>query len=116
MEKLYYHPERTKIEDIPVFTDSYHHQIITYFLSITEVLEPQIIKDLELIIPLYTDTEVIHEKKRNKSIYSFMDSWSILDNATEDNNPHLIDLKNAIVNWGKGSIRQFCRHFPVNIT
>jgi len=57
MDKFYFHPERKKLNHIPVFVDSYYHEIITYFLSIAEALEPKFVSDLDEIIPIYTIAE-----------------------------------------------------------
>lgn len=100
MEKLYYHPDRSKMKNIPVFTNYYQYQAITYFLRLAEYLEPHLIKDLDELIPLYNETEKSHkidESDRN----SFIDNWDILDKANVNNNPHLVHLKEAVIAWAK---------------
>ncbi|MCA1025013.1 hypothetical protein LCM23_02840 [Cytobacillus kochii] len=98
MKKVYFHPQRKKLNHMPVFTDSYHHEAITYFLRVAETLEPQLVEDLDSIIPLYSETEKTHEQQRNSS-RSFIDNWDIFEK--ERSNSHLIELKNAIVAWAK---------------
>lgn len=100
MEKLFFHPDRVKMDSIPVFTNYYQYQAITYFLQVAEYLEPQLIKDLEDLIFLYTETEKIHEKgkiDRDK----FIEDWKTLEQANSDFNPHLLKLREAIINWAK---------------
>lgn len=96
MKKLYFHPERKKLNDMPVFINSYYHEAITYFLRVAEVLEPQFIEDLDLMTSLYTKTEKIHEKQVDSS-YKFIDGWDIFEQI--DSNSHLIELKNAVIAW-----------------
>lgn len=98
MEKVYYHPERNKYNSMPVFTNYYQHQAITYFLKVAETLEPQMIEDLDDLIPIFTEAEQLHEKYRKKS-RSFIDNWDIIEQANTNNNPYLIELKNRLMEW-----------------
>lgn len=100
MEKLYYHPDRMKMENIPVFTDDYHYQSICYFLSLAEQMEPTLIRDLENILPLYKKTEKQHEQYRENN-QNFLDNWAIFEKANQHRNPHLLKLKEALINWAK---------------
>jgi hypothetical protein len=100
MEKVFFHPERVKIDSIPVFTNYYQYQSINYFLRVAEYLEPQLIKDLEDLIPLYTETEKTHNKGEIDR-YGFIDDWKILEQANAKVNQHLLNLREAIINWAK---------------
>ncbi|WP_071395082.1 hypothetical protein [Bacillus tuaregi] len=100
MEKVFFHPERDKIKNIPVFTNYYQYQAITYFLRVAEHLEPQFTKDLDDIIPLYTETEKIHEMQRENN-RSFIDDWDVFEKANTHYNAHLLKLKETIINWAK---------------
>lgn len=102
MKSLYFHPERPKLSHIPVFTDSYYHESITYFLRVAESLEPQLVNDLDLIVPIYTKAEKVHdEKQQGKSTRDFIDDWNIIEQANGQNNPHLVELRSSIIEWCK---------------
>lgn len=96
MKKLFFHPERKKLNDIPVFINSYYHEAITYFLRVAEVLEPKFVEDLDFIIPLFTKTEKVHEKQ-GKAPYNSIDGWDIFEQ--DGHNSHLIELKNRVISW-----------------
>ena len=102
MKNLYFHSERQKINHIPVFTDSYYHESITYFLRVAETLDPQLISDLDNIIPIYTKAEKAHEEKQKEnSSTDFIDDWNIIEQANDRHNPHLVELRSSIIEWGK---------------
>lgn len=97
MEQVFFHPERNRLDDSPVFTNYYQYRAIIYFLEISETIEPELIRDLESIIPLYINTEEIH----NKIGTGYLDGWNVFEQANESNNKHLLELKNEIINWAK---------------
>lgn len=97
MEKVYFHPERKKLSNIPVFVDTNYYENLKYFLRLAESMEPQLSKDLEEIIPLFTQAEAIHEKQKKERI--FIDNWSVLEECSESNNGYLIELREKLINW-----------------
>ncbi|RKQ13459.1 hypothetical protein [Ureibacillus endophyticus] len=99
MKNYYYHPTRKKLRDIPVFVDLHYSEALKYFLRTAEILEPQMIRDIEEMIPLFSQTEDLHEQLKTDK--SFIDNWSLIEKCDENNNSHLLKLKKALLNWGK---------------
>jgi hypothetical protein len=91
VEKVFYHPERKN--NSPVFSNYHLYQAVRYFLRAAEVIEPQFIKDLEEIIPLFNEAENLQKKGEIKG---FIDNWE-----TVQNTPQLSHLKEALLNWSK---------------
>lgn len=88
------------MENMPVYTNNYQYQAITYFLRVAEVLEPQLTKDIDEIIPIYTKAERLNEKLRNTK-HSFIDTWDMLEKVKTQENSYLRPLKEALINWAR---------------
>ncbi|WP_144514287.1 hypothetical protein [Bacillus thuringiensis] len=102
MKKIYFHPERDKIDNIPVFTNYYQYQAINYFLRVIEALNPQFVEDLNKIVPIYTTAERLHKPldDSNGSIVDMSD-WAVLEKANPQCNSHLLELRDAIIEWAQ---------------
>lgn len=94
MNKLFYHPERSKQDSVPVFSDSNQHGSVWHFLRAIEIMEPGVVQDLKELLPLYEETE------NNKDIKDDWSEWKVIAAASEEYNPELIPLREAVKKWG----------------
>ncbi|MBH0158634.1 hypothetical protein IHV10_19810 [Fictibacillus sp. 5RED26] len=93
MEKIFYHPTKFKGKNIPVFSSYYQYQTISYFLELSEKIEPSLIIDLEKMTALYATVEKIIDG-------SILDEWLKFEQANLINKD-AIELRETLTNWAK---------------
>ncbi|MBB6633293.1 hypothetical protein [Cohnella thailandensis] len=97
MKGLYYHPKRVTYGGSTI-TDSGTYLAIKYFLELLEETTPEVLDELREIYDIYAEADRWF-RKHHKGSQLWPSEWGIVSQASSDNCPNYIPLKEAINAW-----------------